>query len=252
MYSGLSSAVAGERSWKPAVFLQDLLRVYGSERWITWLAGRGRPRRTARRNVNRRTNRSSTSRTHMVPAENYSTGSSVPGSDNKRYRRACLDGLRDARRGRTGLVSASGFAVRACGVASDTQHGGFSRSSDTSGGTSTRQQTVRARRGIGSLERVRPFASSRGIRSLATAFNRRARRYQPGCISYGLVARPRQEGRSEEKTTVSTWNRARAPAELKHIIERRKRKPKGIPPVTASEKGKAKRRTRDPNGSAGM
>ena len=51
---------------------------------------------------------------------------------------------------------------------------------------------------------------------------------------------------------LSTWNRARSPAELKHIIERRKRKPKGIPPVMANEKGRAKRRTRDPNGSVGM
>ena len=44
-------------------------QVHSSERWITRLAGRGRPRRTARRNVNRRTNRTSTRRTHMAPAE---------------------------------------------------------------------------------------------------------------------------------------------------------------------------------------
>ena len=68
--------------------------VHSSERWITRLAGRGRPRRTARRNVNRRTNRSSTSRTHMAPAEKSFAGSSVPGSDI-RYTLLSPVGIRD-------------------------------------------------------------------------------------------------------------------------------------------------------------
>ena len=54
---------------KDSGYLGTAFSVHSSERWITRLAGRGRPRRTARRNVNRRTNRTSTRRTHMAPAE---------------------------------------------------------------------------------------------------------------------------------------------------------------------------------------
>ena len=167
--------------------------------------------------MNRRTNRSSTSRTHMAPAEKSFAGSSVPGSDTTLYRRVSRPYGLPASPDR-----ASGLAVRA----SNERDLGTLSAGSSCLRTPFRKTTDATRDGRTSLE-------ARSVATRAAVSNHGSGR----CLAFDPSRPSKPSGQGPlmgEKTkkvanALSTWNRARSPAELKHIIERRKGNQKGFP-----------------------